>query len=403
MENTLLRDKHVFIYNEGQFEGLDPIYQTELEYIKANFCGRIYDDFQNTYPENAIIYICGNITENYQRVAGIPGSHTVCIVRGLSYNLPDNGNCRFVSIGEVPINIHNVGVYFRQFFNGKDYFNLIKNAHAFQDLTLSDKPGLAFRKGIYLSAVTPSEDQLHFNLLRCSTNLSGPTENFRDVDNEIINRLNETGQSFFAKPFRFNHVLAQIYQNQHGTADKEKEKKAVIKAHSDKTKDMPRNAVMAFTTFYDLPIDKTASNGFDICYNGTSVLTRLHFRLKSAVTDPNLVREFSLTLYPGSVFMISLDTNRLYTHEIRPSVLPIDKLPTRMGYVVRCSNTKAVFKDGATYLDKDGTLTQLRPIAADDVQRLQKLYFKENTTIEIIDYGDINFSMNTGDYKMPIV
>ena len=31
----------------------------------------------------------------------------------------------------------------------------------------------------------------HFKLLRCSTNLDGPTENFKDTDREIVNKLNE--------------------------------------------------------------------------------------------------------------------------------------------------------------------------------------------------------------------
>ena len=47
---------------------------------------------------------------------------------------------------------------------------------------------------------------------------------------------------------------------------------------------------------------------------------------------------------------MSLDSNRLYTHEIIPSSLPIEKLPIRMGYVIRCSKTKALYNDGKTYL-----------------------------------------------------
>src|SRR5690606_15009020 len=100
----------------------------------------------------------------------------------------------------------------------------------------------------------------------------------------------------------------------------------------------------AFCTFYKDFMNKK----FDI--NGTSVLTKLRFRLKKTVTDSDLVKSFDVVLYPNSVFMISLSTNRLYTHEIIPSVLPIDRIPVRMGYVIRCSKTKAVYKDDKTYM-----------------------------------------------------
>lgn len=407
MENTLIHDRHVLVCIDSQTKNLNPIYQKEVDYIKANFCGRVYTEFPSTYPENSLIYLCGDIAENYPKVSG----HLVYVVKELSYNL-DNPDYRCVSLGEVPINLHNVGVYFRRLFDNPDYFKLITQAHEFQSLTESNKPGCAFRKGLYLTEVKQSGDQIHFNLLRCSTNLTGPTDNFRDVDSEIVGRINTVSQPFFTPPVKLNHVLAQIYENNtYDTGTKKVEKKAIIKAHSDKTKDMPRHALIAFTTFYDNSIsrydrplnDASRPDLFDVCYRDTSVLTRLHFRRKSEVTTPELIREFSVTLYPGSVFIIPLSTNRLYTHEIKPSILPVDKIPTRMGYVVRCSNTKAIFKDGATYIDRDGVLTPLRPITEEDRESLRNLYFTENTTIKMVDYNNINFSMNTGDYKRPIV
>ena len=44
---------------------------------------------------------------------------------------------------------------------------------------------------------------------------------------------------------------------------KEKEKKAKIKAHSDKTKDMPRNCLIAFCTFYNFDNVKIKQNNYD--------------------------------------------------------------------------------------------------------------------------------------------
>jgi hypothetical protein len=152
--------------------------------------------------------------------------------------------------------------------------------------------------------------------------------------------------------------------------DKKKQKKAKIKAHSDKTKDLPENAIIAFCSFSksysfcqfndpNLNIKKSKDDFFDCCYsraksNKTTVLTKLKFRLKDTVQDQSLVKKFSLTLYPNSVFLIPLSTNRFYTHEIQPSILPIDLIPTRMGYVIRCSNTMAVFKNDQTYILNNG-------------------------------------------------
>jgi hypothetical protein len=61
-----------------------------------------------------------------------------------------------------------------------------------------------------------------------------------------------------------------------------------------------------------------------------------------------------VTLYPESAFFMPLSTNRLYTHEIRPSGLDASLLPTRLGYVVRCSSTEAVHKHGQTFIKTQG-------------------------------------------------
>ncbi|MFI6866727.1 hypothetical protein [Nocardia sp. NPDC050406] len=201
-----------------------------------------------------------------------------------------------------------------------------------------------------------------------------------------------------------NHVLAQIYHNTAAT-DERKQSKAKISAHADKTKDMPVNGIMAFCTFYD-GLDKLrplADDPFDYGVNGVSGLTKLRFRLKDSAEERNgLPAQFTLTLYPGSVFFMPLSTNRLYTHEIRPSMLDAELLPTRMGYVVRCSNTEAVHKNGQTFLDRAGGLVALEPPTQEGMDKLRKLYAEENRTSSFIDYGDqFLFSMNAGDYLAP--
>ena len=414
-ENILLDKRHVLIFTD-----IDPSNQTEFEYIKEYFCGIVCEPDIDCEPD-ADLYLCGDVSKILSKIS-ISSKNVVYVVRKLSFNYGSENDSsgfendssgfeqRLIGLGEVPINIHNVGLYFREFFDSdKDYFNLISTEHQFQRLTESNKPGKAFRKGIYLSEVTESDDQTNFNLLRCSTNLDGPTENFRPTDHEIIDRVNTIAEKFFERPVKLNHVLAQIYEN---TVDT-KERKAKIKEHSDKTKDMPIEALMAFCTFYkeypkDSKTDSSGSktnsgfkkSGFDYCYKETSALTRIRFRLKKMVDDPSLEKKFDITLYPNSVLIIPLSTNRLYTHEIIPSVLPIDKIPIRMGYVIRCSNTRAVFKDGQTYLD-DGTLTKLEKPDQNGVEELKKLYYKENTTDEVVEYGKTVFSLNEGDYTKP--
>ena len=113
--------------------------------------------------------------------------------------------------------------------------------------------------------------------------------------------------------------------------------------------------------------------------------------------------QFSLTLYPDSVFFMPLSTNRLYTHEIRASTLDAAVLPTRLGYVVRCSSAEAVHTNGRTFLKSGGDLVELGPPTPEGMNELRRLYAEENRTQSFIDYGEFPFSMNSGDYIAPRV
>ena len=292
-------------------------------------------------------------------------------------------------MGRVPILVHGVGVYYRRFFDlGFDHFNRICTEHAFQSLTESTKPAKAHRSGIYLTPVEQDSEDLHFRLLRCSTNLSGPTENFRANDRRIVDALNQEAVYLFQDQAPLNHVLAQIYHNTPADAA-QKQSKATISAHADKTKDMPVNGIMAFCTFYDQleKLSPLTEDAFDYGSKGISGLTRLHFRLKEPVPGrPGcaLPDQFTLTLYPNSVFFMPLSTNRLYTHEIRSSTLDAGLLPTRLGYVVRCSSAEAVHKNGHTFLKQNGTLVQLEPPTLEGMKALRNLYAKENQSAAFI-------------------
>lgn len=423
-EATICKEKHVFLCNNVYVN----LYKNEVDYIKRTFCGNVFSDlisFDNyKCSPNTIIYLCGDVGQSFDTI-NFPDTVTgvINVIKELSYNYENSENSekyKLINLGEVPINIHNVGVYFRKFFNSdKKYYNSIVAEHQFQSLTESNKKTNAFRKGIYLTNVKQNDDEkdneIKFKLLRCSTNLDGPTDNFRDTDNEIVNKVNNVSQSFFENGSLLNHVLAQTYHNTKGLDGTNKERKAKISEHSDKTKDMPKNGLMAFCSFYkDYSYDNfddinkyikhPPNDQYDYCYKEkTSVLTKLRFRLKKEVTDESMEKQFDLTLYPNSVFLMPLSTNRLYTHEIIPSKLPIDKIPTRMGYVIRCSNTDAVFKDNQTYIVKDKKYIKLEESTEEGISRLKKLYVKENSTTEIVYYNNFHFSLNEGDYTKPIL
>ena len=355
------------------------------------------------------VYLCGDISGISSRQ--LHAAARVFVVRELSHGYRDDVDKPWplVDLGRVPLRVHGVGVYYRRFFGlGVDHFGQIRAEHAFQSLTESTKPGTAHRSGIYLTPVTRNGDELHFRLLRCSTNLSGPTESFRPTDTRIVEALNREAAAVFRKQAPLNHVLAQIYHNTLATAER-RQSKAKISAHADKTKDMPVNGIMAFCTFYDR-LDKLqplTEDAFDYGVKGASGLTRLHFRLKEPTEKCDgvaLPSQFTLTLYPGSVFFMPLSTNRLYTHEIRPSPLDPELLPTRLGYVVRCSSAEAVHKNGRTFLKVAGDLAELGPPTPDGMDELRRLYAEENRTSSFIDYGNkFLFSMNTGDYIAPRV
>ncbi|MFE3795803.1 hypothetical protein [Nocardia tengchongensis] len=185
-------------------------------------------------------------------------------------------------LGRVPVRVHGLGVFYRRLFDlGDKHFGRIRAEHVFQSLTESTKPGTAHRSGIYLTPVTRSGDELHFRLLRCSTNFTGPTEGFRPTDTSIVEALNREAATVFRGQAPLNHVLAQIYHNTLAT-DERKQSKAKISAHADKTKDMPVNGIMAFCTFYDglEKLRPLTDDAYDYGVKGVSGLTRLRFRLK---------------------------------------------------------------------------------------------------------------------------
>jgi hypothetical protein len=452
MENILLDNKHILLCVGFTTENLSGSEQlsNEFAYIKNNFCGIVItelnlnefiDKFVDKFDENnSIIYICGDVGFNYNLVKSVQNTKYVISQLSWNYHL-DFQLYEYIGLGQVPINVHNMGVYFKNFFdttntntktntdtdtntntntntNKPGYFELVNSEHQFQSLTESNKPSNAYRTGLYITQVnkleTIDKPAYSFHLLRCSSNFSGPTENLRPTDISIINTVNQTAKNFFQSETNLNHVLAQIYHNT--KEDTNLEHKAKIKAHSDKTKDMPANGLMAFCTFYKdfssiNQIKKSNLDYFDYCYkeSNTSIFTKLRFRLKSCVSNSELTKQFDILLYPNSVFLMGLQTNRLYTHEIIPSSLPVEFIPIRMGYVIRCSKTLAIHNSLGTFIQESGNLVKLKELDdsndLDDsnTQTLKQLYFKENFTDELVEYPRLYFSLNNGDYLQPVI
>lgn len=403
IENSISKHKNILVVLQENSNT-----STELQYLIDHFCGLVVYSFDAvpTYSDNKMMYVCGDLDKLQKQ------QYTLYVIKELSVHYEDlnQENIHSIALGQVPVLISNAGIYFRDMFGDQDFFNTIKAEHLFQNLTESIKESKALRTGIYLTEISKEENTedeiLHYRLLRCSSNFTGPTDNFRATDHHIINTLNQAVQYTFEQETKINHVLVQIYENKIKTAENPKEVKSKIKAHSDKTKDMPKDGLIVFCTFYDQSnfdqLKPSKKDRYDWCYKETSGLTRLHFKLKNTVEDPALDKEFSVTLYPNSAFLIPLSTNRLYTHEIKPSVLNAHQIPVRMGYVARCSNLEAVHKNGQTYIKENGELIKLEEMTPETMVDLRHSYYEENRSEKKIEYGKIHFSMNAGDYEKPI-
>jgi len=440
VENILLDKKHLLILESVTTDFFSEKNKSEYDYIKNNFCGNIIendlDNLENLLSvDNQLVYVCGDIGKIHEKIIdlNIEKEIKVSLIGDWSYNYDCFiGSSKFsiktiINIGQVPCSVHGVGVLLKNVFSeGKDYFSDISREHEFQGLTESNKGTSAFRSGIYISHVDKlEEDEYKFKLLRCSSNFTGGTDNLRETDHEILMNLNNFSSYFFQHPVELNHILAQIYHNNTeinedtSTTQTIKQKRAKIKKHSDKTKDMPSEAVMAFCSFYEnfvngdflnkreMKINRKEGDMFGYYYKDTSCLTVLRFKLKNDIDDEfikenNLDKQFDVKLYPNSVFFMSLRTNRLYTHEIVPPPLQIENIPTRMGYVVRCSNTEAIYKNNKTFILKDGEEIELTESFEEEIDKLKGTYYEENITSNIVNYEEFNFSLNKGDYTKPI-
>jgi len=203
---------HLLVIDEKRTLALQPSYAGEIASLRTHFCGSVLEMIPPSHNFTHI-YLTGDLASC--NLSNANGAQLFAIDE-LTMTSDVNVSIVRVTLGQVPINVHDVGVFYPQLFPmDKDYFSLLSQEHQFQELTESNKPkGRSLRKGLYLTHVSQrDDDETHFHLLRCSTNLDGPTENFRNVDHSILNAVSLASQPFFPDSAPFNHVLAQIYEN----------------------------------------------------------------------------------------------------------------------------------------------------------------------------------------------
>lgn len=80
-------------------------------------------------------------------------------------------------------------------------------------------------------------------------------------------------------------------------------------------------------------------------------------------------------------------------------MLNADRIPTRMGYVVRCSNLEAQHINHQTYISENGRFIKLDKMTPETQEELRSFYYEENKSEELIKYGKIHFSMTGIDFE----
>ncbi|MBW4511779.1 MAG: hypothetical protein KME64_35545 [Scytonematopsis contorta HA4267-MV1] len=144
-ENKIIKNKNYLLVIE------DNNLNNDVQYLKEIFCGKIISTLAElpTNVNEIKIYACGDMSTI--KDCNLP----IFVIQEYSITASTNLGANFtdISLGEVPISIHDAGVYYRRLFKGVDYFYKITSEHEFQELTESNKGVSALRKGIYLCEV----------------------------------------------------------------------------------------------------------------------------------------------------------------------------------------------------------------------------------------------------------
>jgi hypothetical protein len=68
----------------------------------------------------------------------------------------------------------------------------------------------------------------------------------------------------------------------------------------------------------------------------------------------------------------------------------------------RCSNLEAVYQNNQTFIKEGENLIRLENMTDEMLINSRNSYYQENTSELMVNYGNIHFSMNAGDYEKPI-
>jgi hypothetical protein len=381
IENELLTDVHILLY--AHVKPASKLLGAEFMYLKLHFCGKVVENVREIKRSiNTIIYFCGN---------ALRSPLDAFVIKELSYNITTQST---VSLGAVPINISGAGIMFRRFFTKDCIFSEITNDRAFKQVTENCGSEKIAHTGLFLSPVERHRDGLKYYIQRSRMVCSEPLSCMKTIDAEITSLVNVSVNSFFKSKVRFNHIFADL----HSPAENRKYKPF---NKSENTKDMHADALIAYCTFYkdydglDFIRQSSDDSIFDCAYGGTSIFPKMRFKLKrDAPLDKYMRNSFTVTLYPNSLFVISLSTNRFYTHEV---IMPNTKKLTRVNYTLCSSKTWVLFRN-RPYIYENGILTRMDKIGG---ERLEELCSKENNSSIKIDYPNVYCSLSEGDYKEP--
>jgi hypothetical protein len=98
------------------------------------------------------VYFCGDV----EKV-----EHLIDIIVVCDYCYNNTTNFRIIPSRQLPINIHNIGLYIDQFCES-GYFDRISNDHEFQNLTESNKSSAAYQTCVYITNVKETNAEKSF-------------------------------------------------------------------------------------------------------------------------------------------------------------------------------------------------------------------------------------------------
>ena len=136
-ENQLSLDNHLLIRVEDMETNINDEKLNEYVVLKSHFCGRVLylckenlETLELPPTPHGSVYACGNIKLLYDKRKDIP--HSIKVIKEFSYNVKGISGLEYVTLGEVsfwapnfgplltlpnqvPINVHNVAVYYRDY------------------------------------------------------------------------------------------------------------------------------------------------------------------------------------------------------------------------------------------------------------------------------------------------